>query len=239
MASADGRCWVTYNGEIYNYLELRRELEALGAAFRTASDTEVLLEAYRHWGTGMLTRLNGMFAFAILDLETRRVLLARDQFGIKPLYLSRTAQGLAFASEIKALLRLPGVGRRGNAERAYQYLRYGERDAAPPTLFQDVAAAAGGALPAGRSRHVARGGSDPILGNRPRATQRRHLRRGRRRGAAPVRRVGRLHLRSDVPVGSCLSGGTRLHGDRDGGHAGAGPARPDAHLLVHRRRRGD
>jgi asparagine synthase (glutamine-hydrolysing) len=207
MASADGRCWVTYNGEIYNYLELRRELEALGAAFRTASDTEVLLEAYRHWGTGMLTRLIGMFAFAILDLEARRVLLARDQFGIKPLYLSRRPEGLAFASEIKALLRLTGVGRRGNAERAYQYLRYGERDAAPPTLFQDVER-----LPAAHFLHV---DLDTLRTAGPTRYWAVDLERRSdatfAEAAAEVRRLFdasvRLHLRSDVPVGSCLSGG--------------------------------
>ena len=207
MATADGRYWVTYNGEIYNYLELRRELEGLGCAFRTASDTEVLLEAYRRWGVGLLPRLVGMFAFAILDVRARKVLLARDHFGIKPLYLSRRAGELAFASEIKALLSLPGVGRRGNPGRAYQYLRYGERDAAPETLFQDVER-----LPAahylevdlesmrvdGPTRYW---GID--LEARSQATFAEASAEVRRLFDASVR----LHLRSDVPVGSCLSGG--------------------------------
>ncbi len=90
MATADGRFWAVYNGEIYNYLELRSELAAQGVTFRTASDTEVLLEAYRAWGVGMLPRLVGMFAFAILDTNVNTVLMARDHFGIKPLYLSRS-----------------------------------------------------------------------------------------------------------------------------------------------------
>ena len=207
MVTADGRYSVTYNGEIYNYLELRRELEALGSAFHTASDTEVLLEAYRHWGTGMLPRLVGMFAFALLDVRERKVLLARDHFGIKPFYLARRPGGLAFASEIKALLRLPGVGRRGNAGRAYQYLRYGERDAVPQTLFDGIER-----LPAAHFMQV-----DLTTMRVDGPTRFWAIDLDARTGVtfaeatAEVRRLFdasvRLHLRSDVPVGSCLSGG--------------------------------
>lgn len=207
MATADGRYWVTYNGEIYNYLELRLELEGLGSTFRTASDTEVLLEAYRHWGTDMLPRLVGMFALAIFDVRQRKVLLARDHFGIKPLYLSRRAAQFAFASEIKALLRLPGVGRRGSAARAYQYLRYGERDAAPETLFQDVERLA--------AAHYLEVHLDTMRVEGPQRYWEIDLNARSSatftEAAAEVRRLFdasvRLHLRSDVPVGSCLSGG--------------------------------
>jgi asparagine synthase (glutamine-hydrolysing) len=99
---------LVYTGEIYNYLELRRELEGLGAVFTTRSDTEVLLEAWRHWGPAALARLRGMFAFAVLDRASGRLVLARDQFGIKPLFVARTGGRVAFASELKALTRLPG-----------------------------------------------------------------------------------------------------------------------------------
>src|ERR1051326_6655085 len=103
MSSADGRYFVVFNGEIYNYVELRGELEQLGHRFRTRTDTEVLLAAYSQWGIKALRRFTGMFAFALLDTERRTVLLARDFFGIKPLYYSCTSAGLSFASEIKAL----------------------------------------------------------------------------------------------------------------------------------------
>jgi asparagine synthase (glutamine-hydrolysing) len=94
---------VVYNGEIYNYRELKRELEAAGVRFRTTSDTEVLLEAWREWGAASLNRLRGMFAFAMLDQRTGRLILGRDPFGIKPLFIARRHGGLAFASELKAL----------------------------------------------------------------------------------------------------------------------------------------
>lgn len=99
---------LVYNGELYNYLELRRELEDRGAVFATRSDTEVLLEAWRHWGPAALARFRGMFAFAVYDRASGRLVLARDHFGIKPLFFARAGSRLAFASELRALARLPG-----------------------------------------------------------------------------------------------------------------------------------
>ncbi len=99
---ADGLA-LTYNGELYNAPELRAELQAAGVRFRGSSDTEVLLQAWRRWGTGCLSRLRGMFAFAVFDERTGELVLARDQLGIKPLFLVRRGQGLVFASELKAL----------------------------------------------------------------------------------------------------------------------------------------
>ena len=99
---------LVFNGEIYNYVELRGELEARGAVFATRSDTEVLLEAWRHWGPAALARLRGMFAFAVYDRASGRLALARDPFGIKPLFVARSGGRLAFASELKALARRPG-----------------------------------------------------------------------------------------------------------------------------------
>lgn len=113
MATPDGRYFVSFNGEIYNFEDLRSELAAAGYPFTTRSDTEVLLAAYVHWGDDMLARLNGMFAFALWDTHERRLLLARDRVGIKPLYYGRCADGaaLAFGSEPKALLAVPGVSK--------------------------------------------------------------------------------------------------------------------------------
>ncbi|MGH3450885.1 MAG: asparagine synthetase B family protein, partial [Haloechinothrix sp.] len=104
---ADGLA-LTYNGELYNAPELRAELQAAGVRFRGSSDTEVLLEAWRRWGTECLSRLRGMFAFGIFDERTGELVLARDQLGIKPLFLLRRGAGLVFASELKALAAATG-----------------------------------------------------------------------------------------------------------------------------------
>ncbi len=116
---------LTFNGEIYNYLEVREELRSLGASFRTQSDTEVVLAAYRVWGTRCLERLDGMFALALYDERRQQVMLARDRAGEKPLFLYRNADGLRFASELKALLADPAVPRRVRADSLNEYLAYG------------------------------------------------------------------------------------------------------------------
>ena len=107
MATADGRYTLTYNGEIYNFAELKRELEALGHAFRSRTDTEVLLHGYAQWGPAVLPRLNGMFAFALWDRDRRSLFLARDRYGIKPLYYAFAGDTFLFASENKAFLAHP------------------------------------------------------------------------------------------------------------------------------------
>jgi asparagine synthase (glutamine-hydrolysing) len=114
MTYGAGRYYLIFNGEIYNYLELRPELEGLGHQFVSQSDTEVLLAAYTQWGAAALNRLVGMFAFAILDTAERTIFLARDCFGIKPLYYTVATGGFAFASEIPPLLDLPAVSRNVN-----------------------------------------------------------------------------------------------------------------------------
>jgi asparagine synthase (glutamine-hydrolysing) len=111
MASLDEAHTITFNGEIYNYVELRAQLVRLGHAFRTASDTEVLLAAYREWGDDLVAHLDGMFAFAIWDEPRRRLFVARDHVGVKPLYWAQRGAMVAFASEPKALLACPWVDR--------------------------------------------------------------------------------------------------------------------------------
>ena len=103
MASGDERHWIVFNGEIYNFRDLRAELEQLGHRFRSNSDTEVVLEGYRAWGVGVLDRLRGMFAFALHDTETGETLLARDPLGIKPLYMVDDGRRLLFACEVQAI----------------------------------------------------------------------------------------------------------------------------------------
>jgi asparagine synthase (glutamine-hydrolysing) len=125
MSTADGEVTITFNGEIYNFVDLRRELESLGHGFRSRSDTEVVLAAYRQWGDAFLPRLNGMFAFCLHDRGRRRVLLARDRAGEKPLFYHLSPRGLAFASELKALMADPAFPRRVSPRALDFYLTYG------------------------------------------------------------------------------------------------------------------
>jgi asparagine synthase (glutamine-hydrolysing) len=125
MGDSSGQLQIVFNGEIYNYRELKQTLESLGHHFRTASDTEVILEAYRAWGDRCLDHLNGMFAFALYDSTAGRVLLARDRAGEKPLYYRRYGRALAFASELKGLLADPECPRRLDAGALDHYLAFG------------------------------------------------------------------------------------------------------------------
>lgn len=122
MATADGRFVVTFNGEIYNYRALREELRREGATFRTHSDTEVLLQGYRYWGTSLPQKLTGMFAFAIADREKKEIFLARDRFGEKPLFILQQPDYIAFASEIRPLAALPDLQRSIDTEALCGYL---------------------------------------------------------------------------------------------------------------------
>ena len=131
------RALITYNGELYNYRELREELRAKGYVFRSASDTEVILNLYLEHGVDMLAKMNGIFAFAIWDLAARRMFLARDQLGVKPLYYMQTPQGFVFASEIKALACVEGFDRSIDHSALYYHLAY-LWSPAPHTMFKQV-----------------------------------------------------------------------------------------------------
>ncbi len=207
MASADGAYTIVFNGEIYNSRELRQELQQLGCAFHTETDTEVLLQAYIRWGPACLGRLIGMFAFAVEDERRRVLFLARDFFGIKPLYYSRTPGVFAFASEIKALLEWQPIKRIVEPQRLYDYLRFGRTDHGAATLFRDIKQ-----VPAAHYLEV------PL--DRPEEGQ--LVRYWNLPADGPLdlsfdeaaRRVRELflqninlHLRSDVPIGAALSGG--------------------------------
>ncbi len=140
MLSADGRYVITFNGEIYNYLELKKQLESKGHRFRTDTDTEVLIAAFAEWGEGCLKYLNGMFAFAIWDEQERRLTIARDRLGIKPLYFAQTegpSASFVFASEIKAILASQLVEREINYEALNQYFTF-LWTPDPHTLFSGV-----------------------------------------------------------------------------------------------------
>ncbi len=125
MLDGSGSLTITFNGEIYNFQELRRELQGAGHQFRTASDTEVILESYRRWGDDFVAHLNGMFAFALYDANRRRLLLARDRAGEKPLFYSHAPGALRFGSELKALMADPSFRRELDPEAFDCYLAYG------------------------------------------------------------------------------------------------------------------
>lgn len=205
MLTPDGDLALVYNGEIYNYQELRAELQALGHRFSSSSDTEVLLHAYREWGPGCLERLNGMFAFAVWERRTRRLFVARDRYGIKPLYYWTDGTRFAFASEIKALFGVPGFRRDVCLPALHQYFTF-QNIFTDETLFEGVRL-----LPPGHTMVVADGqvlapepywdyrfGIDTLAMSEDECVDELF---SCFRGAA-VRQ-----LVSDVPVGSYLSGG--------------------------------
>lgn len=206
MASADGRARITFNGEVYNHVELREELRSLGHAFRTRTDTEVILAAWRQWGARCVDRFNGMWAFAIHDRDAGTVFLSRDRFGVKPLYLAQVGRALAFGSEIRQLLPLlPAL--RANRRVLHEFLLAGIDEPVRPTFFEGVRK-----LPASHSLtvrladgslHEAR---EYGISDRPglrHADPERAWKECRERLEDAVR----LRLRADVPVGTCLSGG--------------------------------
>lgn len=206
--SKDGRYSLTYNGEIYNYLEIRRELEKLGVGFRSSSDTEVLLEALIHWGVSTLDKLEGMFAFGFLDKQENKLLLARDPFGIKPLNYGISGGKIGFASEIRALRVVMPSLRRVNAQVASDYLLFGHVQKSSETFVEDVST-----LLPGHYILIDLSGTlgaltpikywDPDFSN-PREIDFDSAKASFRQ---LLFESVSLHMRSDVPVGSALSGG--------------------------------
>ncbi len=206
--SADGRHVLVFNGEIYNYRALRAMLQQQrpDLVFRTQSDTEVLLEAYRTWGLDCLDRLEGMFAFALCDRDTQEVVIVRDRFGIKPVYLFQQGEELLFASELRALLASGSVPRRMDRIALTDYLRY-QTVHAPATLVEGVRMLMPGHVLRWRSGVVEEQAwwsslraVDRAAGEHDKATVHREVRE--RLGRAVEKR-----LVSDVPFGAFLSGG--------------------------------
>ncbi len=195
---------LSFNGEIYNYIELRAELKALGHTFRSNGDTEVLLRAYEQWGPDCLPRLNGMFAFALWDNRKRTLLLARDRFGEKPLYIARSEKGLIFASEMKAILAIRPELREPNPRAIYRYLARGDLDLDHESFFQGIESLPGGCylLLDAQARGEVKRYWEPRACSVP-STHGEAVERFRELLFDSVR----IRLRSDVPVGSSLSGG--------------------------------
>jgi len=206
IANEDGSVVVVQNGEIYNYRELKRELERAGHRFTTDCDTEVLVHAYEEYGDSFLERLRGMFAIALWDDRRRRLLLGRDRFGIKPLYYAAEDGGLIFASELKAMLEHPGFSRQTDPRAIAAFLAFNSIPA-PLTIY-----AAARKLPPGHLLAWEGGEVEVRRFARPRPVPAGEV---RREGAAALaielqstlRDSVRAHLVSDVPVGVLLSGG--------------------------------
>lgn len=137
MCNETGSVWITFNGEIYNYLELRDRLKALGHVFATNSDTEVIVHGYEEWGAGLLQQLRGMFAFAITDLEKQQVLVARDHFGIKPVYYYSDGKTFAFASELQAFNAVQNIRRTVDLTAIDEYLWF-QYIPAPKTIWKEI-----------------------------------------------------------------------------------------------------
>lgn len=206
MTVGDCDVWIVFNGEIYNHVELRRELETCGLQFTTRTDTEVLLQAYRQWGEDCLEHLDGMFAFAIWDGPRARLFCARDRLGIKPFYYATPPGAFVFASEMKALLAYPGVAPKADDEAVVGFLvhancDYGERTllasvkALPPAHALTLTVASGQIAPRPYWRLEP---ADPNgVGDPDRIHALRDL----------LFSTVQRHLISDVQVGSCLSGG--------------------------------
>ena len=210
MQNAAGTVWITYNGEIYNADELRCELEASGFAFRSTSDTEVILHGYEAWGMRVLDRLRGMFALAVFDRRAAPCLvLARDPLGIKPLYYASTSDAFAFASECRALRTAGCAGRELDADGLVAYLELGSVPA-PLTIYRDIRA-----MEAGHSLRLTWDEAGCLKSERPyqywalpEPTPPPH---DYRAAVDLVRETlqdsVRRHLVSDVPLGAFLSGG--------------------------------
>ena len=207
MSYAEGRYWLTYNGEVYNYLELREELRGLGHCFISDSDGEVILAAYAQWGQECQLRFNGMWAFAIWDAKERRLFLSRDRFGIKPLHYSVHAGAFVFASELKAFLTLPWIDGAFDPEILADTLaNVYQQEATPCTLLPGVRR-----LPAGHAMLVEADGRVQINAwwntldhlPQPRASLDEQAEEFR----ALFFDACRLRLRSDVPLATALSGG--------------------------------
>jgi asparagine synthase (glutamine-hydrolysing) len=202
MALAERGLTLTYNGEVHNYVELRRELEAQGVSFRSSSDTEVVLRAYEAWGIDCFERFNGMWALAIWDARHRQLVLSRDRFGIKPLYYSIAGDRICFASEAKAILGAFPEERRPDEAEVFAFLNERTPDIGDGTFFRNVQT-----VPQSTSLVVTRGAVRKVPywtfepgdeSPKPDAEERfREL----------LSDAVRLRLRSDVPLGVALSGG--------------------------------
>ncbi len=208
MSNHDGLLWLIHNGEIYNYVELRDQLRGLGHSFRSDTDTEVILAAYRQWGLDCVTRFNGMWAFALFDMKQRRLFCSRDRFGIKPFHHAESAGTLTFASEIKALVGRHALPFVPNDDAICRFIAFGAFPSARTgeTFFSNVQS-----IPPAHSLKISEEGKNLNRYYRVVIDEQDQPEPDEERTIEEFRDIlldaVRLRLRADVPVGSCLSGG--------------------------------
>ena len=207
MCINDGGLWIVHNGEIYNFQDIRTELESRGHEFNTGTDTEVILHAYDEWGPECVQRFNGMWAFAIWDSRRRVLFCSRDRFGIKPFYYYWDGETFLFASEIKAMLASGLVRAGANEAVVYDFLAYGRLDQSNETFFEGVEQLRGG-----QSLELRYGANAPSVERYYDIPLEKKLNSLSQDELAQQfydlhEDSVRLRLISDVPVGSCLSGG--------------------------------
>lgn len=210
MSYKNGRYWIVFNGEIYNYIEIRKELEALGHRFVSTTDTEVIMAAYDEWGEACLHKFNGMWAFIIVDTVAKTLFASRDRFGVKPFYYAVKDETIAFASEIKQLLVEDFVNKKANRDKVAKFLLFGEVNMEKETFFEGV----NQLLPSEAMRINLDEGVGSLKTWRyyyplvNKAMKRDgNLTEYQHQFKELLFDSVRLRLRSDVPVGSCLSGG--------------------------------
>ncbi|MBN2776015.1 MAG: asparagine synthase (glutamine-hydrolyzing) [Bacteroidales bacterium] len=203
LANEDNSIWITINGEIYNYIELREELKAKNHVFKTETDSEVVLHAYEEWGTDMINKLEGMFAFGIWDDKKKKLILARDKFGIKPLYYFFNQNQLIFSSEIKSILKDPQIERKINFTSLCEYFIY-RYVPSPATIFENIYK-----LEPAHFIEIDQDLNFTIEKYFELTTD--ELKYSRKKIIKEIdstlRKSVGIHIRSDVPVGSFLSGG--------------------------------
>jgi asparagine synthase (glutamine-hydrolysing) len=204
VRNEEGTVWAVFNGEIYNFRELRRDLASRGHRFRTAGDSETIVHLYEEFGARCVDRLRGMFAFAVWDERRRQLLVARDRLGIKPLYYGRARDRLVFASELKALLQIPGVDRRirpSAVDHLFTFMTTPQEE----SIVEGIAK-----LPPGHILTASPGRAVKVerywdVEFHPDEGRDEAFFEGRLR--ALLDESVRLHMESDVPVGAFLSGG--------------------------------
>lgn len=203
MTNEDGTIWLTFNGEIYNYIELKKELESFGHVFKSTTDTEVIIHGFEQWGKDMINKLKGMFAFGLWNNNTKKLFIARDRFGIKPLYYYKSNKCFIFASEIKAIIKNPAVSREIDFSSMSDYLTY-RYVPSPGTIWKNIKK-----LPPAQFLELDVTGHEQI-------SEYWKIQFGSNRisDKKAVDKVDELlrnsvatHIRCDVPVGSFLSGG--------------------------------
>jgi asparagine synthase (glutamine-hydrolysing) len=207
MVSECKRYSISYNGEVYNYLELKEELKCLGYTFISQTDTEVIINSWKEWGIDCVKRFKGMFAFSILDSESERIYIVRDFFGIKPAYYCKWSNGWGFGSSINALKALKGVSRKKNNQNVYEYLRFGISDRGKDTLYENIKQVLPGTLIEIDINSLEIVNEHKFWQLKPVIDTKISFGEAVKKTRNLFLQSVKLHMRSDVSLGAALSGG--------------------------------